>query len=175
MQTHKDKTMGLNQLIKEEDGSIIVIVLVLLMLVTVMGISSTTTSTVEIQIAGNERTYKTNFYTAEAEAMEAVQRMEEADTDTLKLNEAGTQTWIQALEVDLDNPTDVANNTQSVTEVQSSGISTTTGYYAINQGFTSGTSLGMTGTSQLYTFEVHGFVRGDRGRSHIEVGYKRRF
>lgn len=167
--------MELNRLLKEEDGSIIVIVLILLVLVTLMGVSSTTTSTIEIQIAGNERTYKNNLYTAEAEAMEAVQRLEEAPTDTIKLNEPGTLKWVQPLEVDLDNSTAVAANTESTTTTSSAGISNTTGYYAVNQGFTSGTSLGMTGTSQLYTYEVHGFVRGDRGRSHVEVGYKRRF
>jgi Tfp pilus assembly protein PilX len=162
--SRKEEKMKQQVLLNNEDGSIIVIVLIVLMLVTMMGVSSTTTSTIEIQIAGNEKNYKENFYTAEAAAMEAMQRMDIADSDALKLNQATTFSWM--------NPKDTAEGA-ATTAASSTGTGT---YYATNQGFTTGTSLGMTGSSQLYTFEVHGIVdNGARGRSHIEVGYKRRF
>ena len=165
-----DREMQNKHLLQNEDGSIIIIVLIVLMLVTMMGVSSTTTSSIEIQIAGNERTYKQNFYTAEAATMEALQTMDESSPDQLKLdNDPTTHTWMQDAEVDLDSS---AVDTDTVASTSGDGSR----YYAINRGFTTGTSLGMTGTSQLYTFEVHGFVdRGTGGRSHIEVGYKRRF
>ena len=158
-------------LIREEDGSIIVIVLIVLMLVTMMGISSTTTSTIEIQIAANEKRYKENFYTAEAATMEALQRMDAADPEQMKLNNApSTLSWIMPDEVDLTDSSAVAANTAN------SDTGDGSCYYAINRGVTTGTSLGMTGSSRLYTFEVHGFiVEGTGGSSHIEVGYKRRF
>ena len=163
--------MESQNLLKDEDGSIIVIVLIILMLVTMMGISSTTTSTIEMQIAANEKRYKENFYNAEGATMEALQNMDLADADALKLNNApSTLAWMMAGEVDLNDSAAVAASTAA------SAAGDGSRYYAINRGFTTGTSLGMTGSSQLYTFEVHGFVdKGASGFSHIEVGYKRRF
>jgi len=165
--THnKDEKMKDQNLFHNEDGSIIVIVLIVLMLVTMMGVSSTTTSTIEIQIAGNEKNYKENFYLAEAAAMEAIQRMEMAPSESLQLNKPTTLAWMNIKDA---QPGDTGFGSTS----SSTGNGT---YFATNQGFTTGTSLGMTGTSQLYTFEVFGIVdNGARGRSEIEVGYKRRF
>jgi Tfp pilus assembly protein PilX len=157
-------------LLANEDGSIILIVLMVLMLVTLMGVSSLTTSTIEMQIAANEKGYKENFYTAEAAVMEGLQRMDLAPAEDLKLNQSTTLSWMNtaSYEVDVNDATDVATHAGAVST--GSGI-----YYANSQGFTTGTSLGMTGTSQLYTFEVHGVLdNGTRGRAHIEVGYKRR-
>ena len=163
---NKDDKMKDQNLFHNEDGSIIVIVLIVLMLVTMMGVSSTTTSTIEIQIAGNEKNYKENFYLAEAAAMEAIQRMEMAPVESLQLNQPTTLAWMNIKDA---QPGDTGFGSTSA----STGNGT---YYATNQGFTTGTSLGMTGTSQLYTFEVFGIVdNGVRGRSQIEVGYKRRF
>ena len=166
-----DREMKNENLLQNEDGSIIIIVLIVLMLVTMMGVSSTTTSSIEIQIAGNEKTYKENFYTAEAATMEALQTMDEAVPDQLKLDNApSTLLWMQSGEVDLNDSAAVGTNTNAPTSGDGSR------FYAVNRGFTTGTSLGMTGSSQLYTFEVHGFVDRDTGgRAHIEVGYKRRF
>lgn len=158
-------------LLANEDGSIILIVLIVLMLVTMMGLSSTTTSTIEIQVADNAKKYKENFYTAEAAVMEGLQRIDLAPVEEIKLNQATTLNWINTANyaVDATDATDVAAHAAAAST--GSGI-----YYATSQGFTTGTSLGMTGTSQLYTFAVHGVVdNGTRGRSHIEVGYKRRF
>jgi Tfp pilus assembly protein PilX len=158
-------------LLANEDGSIILIVLMVLMLVTLMGVSSINTSTIEMQIAANEKGYKKNFYVAEAAVMEGLQRMDLAPAEDLKLNQSTTLSWINTpnYEVDVNDATDVATHAGAA----STGSSI---YYASNQGFTTGTSLGMTGPSQLYTFEVHGVLdRGTGGRSHIEVGYKRRF
>jgi Tfp pilus assembly protein PilX len=171
LQKSKDRPMEHNSLLKNEDGSIIVIVLVVLMLVTMMGISSTTTSTIELQIAANDKRYKENFYNAEGATMEALQTMDAVDSEALKLNNApSTLAWLMPGTVDLTDGTAVAANTA----VSAAGDGSR--YYAINRGFTTGTSLGMTGTSQLYTFEVHGFIdKGAGGFSHIEVGYKRRF
>jgi Tfp pilus assembly protein PilX len=167
----KDYPMEHKSLIREDDGSIIIIVLVILMLVTIMGISSTTTSTIELQIAANEKKYKENFYTAEAATMEALQRMDAADSERMKLNNApSTLAWMMPGEVDLTDSSAVAAATVA------SDTDDGSRYYAINRGVTTGTSLGMTGSSRLYTFEVHGFMdEGTGGSSHIEVGYKRRF
>lgn len=103
--------------------------------------------------------------------MEALQNMDIADSEALKLNTPTTLGWMMNGDIDLDDSSAVATNTTAATNVGDGSR-----YYAINRGFTTGTSLGMVSTSQLYTFEVHGFVdKGTGGRAHIEVGYKRRF
>jgi Tfp pilus assembly protein PilX len=167
-----DREMKDKHLLQNEDGSIILIVLIVLMLVTMMGVSSTTTSTIEVQIAGNEKLYKENFYSAEGAVMEAMQTMDEADTEALKLNTDDTFDWILANELDLDTATSTTINDDTAASTAGDGSR----FYAVSKGFTTGTSLGMVGSSQLYTFEVHGFIdRDDRGRAEIEVGFKRRF
>jgi len=54
------------QMIKNEDGSVLVIALVMLALLTILGITATSTSNVELQIAGNERNFKRTFFAANA-------------------------------------------------------------------------------------------------------------
>jgi hypothetical protein len=49
-----------------EQGSILVVVLLILALITIMGISGTTTTEIELQIARNDRFYKTAFYNADS-------------------------------------------------------------------------------------------------------------
>ena len=51
---------------KKEEGSVLVVVLLILVLLTLIGVSATRTGEIELQISGNERTYKTAFYAAEA-------------------------------------------------------------------------------------------------------------
>ena len=65
-----------------EDGSVIILALVILMLLTMIGTSATNTSTLEIQVAGNERKYKQNFFQAEAAALQGAQRIENATVHT---------------------------------------------------------------------------------------------
>ncbi|MDD3949338.1 MAG: PilX N-terminal domain-containing pilus assembly protein, partial [Anaerolineaceae bacterium] len=67
-----------------QEGSIVIVALVLLVLVTLMGVSITQITSVEMRIAGNERDYKRVFYLAEAAAMEALQRLENAEPVNLK-------------------------------------------------------------------------------------------
>lgn len=58
--------MKKTQMIKNEDGSVLIIALVMLGLLTILGITATSTSNVELQIAGNERNFKRTFFTANA-------------------------------------------------------------------------------------------------------------
>jgi hypothetical protein len=51
---------------KKEEGSVLVVALLILVLLTLIGISATRTGEIEVQISGNEKTYKTAFYAAEA-------------------------------------------------------------------------------------------------------------
>jgi Tfp pilus assembly protein PilX len=55
-----------NVKINNENGFVLVASLLILLLLVVIGTSAVTNSTIEIQIAGNERTHKQAFYAAEA-------------------------------------------------------------------------------------------------------------
>ena len=52
--------------LRDKDGSALVMALMILVILTLIGIAATNTSTIEIQIAGNEKTYKEAFYKADA-------------------------------------------------------------------------------------------------------------
>ena len=62
------KIRNINRL-NNEDGSVLVIALLMLAFLSILGVSATTTSTIEVQIAGNDRNFKQNFYKAEAGAI----------------------------------------------------------------------------------------------------------
>jgi len=49
-------------------------------------------------------------------------------------------------------------------------------YFAVTaRGITGGSSLSMTTSSRLYSFDAYGYSEKQRGRAHIVGGYKRRF
>ena len=48
-----------------EEGFVLVATLVILMLLIILGISTTTNTNIELQLAGNDKAYKQNFYQAE--------------------------------------------------------------------------------------------------------------
>jgi len=58
--------MKILSVLKNEEGSALIVALLLLMLLTLIGIAATTTTTTDMQIAGNEKSYKTAFYNADA-------------------------------------------------------------------------------------------------------------
>ena len=141
----------------------------LLVLVTLMGVSITQISSIELQVAGNDRDYKENFFMADAATMECLQRLHTADVETLRPT-AKRLPWVQTSSETLENMTDMeAKGSQST--IDASGK---TYYAATFEGVTGGASLAMTTTSNLYTFEAHGYSEY-RGRAHIVAGYKRRF
>ncbi len=53
-------------IIKNENGSIILVSMIVLVMLTLFGMSAMTTSTIELQISGNEASYKETFYSAES-------------------------------------------------------------------------------------------------------------
>ncbi len=60
-------------ILKNENGSVIIIAVVMLVLITIMGLSVTRLSDVDTQIAKNEREYVESFYVADSAWREAVQ------------------------------------------------------------------------------------------------------
>jgi len=54
------------QILKNEDGSVIVIALIVLLMLTMLGIWANNNSTIELEIAGSEKDQKITFYAADA-------------------------------------------------------------------------------------------------------------
>ena len=50
---------------RNEEGAVLVLCLITLVLLTLIGVSATTTSRLEVEISGNDKTYKEAFYAAE--------------------------------------------------------------------------------------------------------------
>src|SRR5262245_56362191 len=50
---------------RNEEGIVLVLCLITLVLLTLIGVSATTTSQLEVEISGNDKTYKEAFYAAE--------------------------------------------------------------------------------------------------------------
>jgi Tfp pilus assembly protein PilX len=67
--------------LKNEDGTVLIVALLMLILLTVVGISASTISSIDIQIAGNEKLYKTVFYAADG-GTEAGSELLEKNIDT---------------------------------------------------------------------------------------------
>ena len=154
-----------------QEGSIVIVALVLLVLVTLMGVSITQITSVEMRVAANERDYKRVFYLAEAAVMEAMQRLENAEPVDLKTSTT-TLPWLHDDDTNLENR-DNMKNTDSVSAQSSFDQDT---YFAVTaRGITGGSSLSMTTSSRLYSFDAYGYSEKQRGRAHIVGGYKRRF
>jgi hypothetical protein len=158
-----------------EDGSIMVIALIILVLLTLLGISATTTSTIEVQIAGNDRICKQNFYLAEGAAMVALQTLEDAAVGDLR-PATTTFSWLATSAVNMSDPaTMLAYDNLGPDNLGTlPGIDPNARYGVVSQGIAPGSSLDMTAPSQLYEFAVYGLYSGN-GQSHIVVGYRRRF
>ncbi|MFH1490183.1 MAG: PilX N-terminal domain-containing pilus assembly protein [Pseudomonadota bacterium] len=57
--------MNTRELLRNEEGSVLIVALVMLVLLTIVGISASTTTSIEIQISGNEKFHKMAFYAAD--------------------------------------------------------------------------------------------------------------
>jgi len=161
--------MKRNPLIKNEEGTVLVIALIILVFLTLIGISITVTTEVEIQIAGNERLYKDNLYTAEAAAMECAQKMEE-----LASLDPTVHTFIKPL--GSTTLTDIRDDAFWPANSEASTIDANTTFLAIEEGVAEGTTLDMTKTT-LRSYSIYGrrfnTARPNLGRSIVRVGYRR--
>lgn len=163
--------MKRGNILRSEEGSILIVALIMLVLLTLMGISATKTANVEIQIAGNDKTYKENFYKAEASAMEAIQQMEDTDL------EDSPPSWLLS---DSTSFVETSIRTESFWNPGSgtapSAIdSSNARYYAVHDGIVeTGESLDMIKT-KIHAYRVYGRCSRNNGVSIIKVGYRKAF
>lgn len=160
-------------IIKNEDGVVMILAVIILLMVSIIGIESSNVSSVEVQIAGSEQTAKRNFYAAEGAAVEAAQRIENADDDTLKDK---SEDWLNSDDIDLsdednwDYDESENNDTANQATVDSNAV-----YAVVDSGVAQGSSLIMSNQSRLHDFKAYGrYVAPSQG-AFIEMGYRKRF
>lgn len=163
-----------------EDGFVLVLSLMVLVILTLLGISATKNSVIEVQIAGNDNMAKMLFYSAEAAAHEAAQRLEnERDENRLKaartpyvwLSEAGNaETLLKGGD---------SHWTETVSEASklSGANNVTAALAALDYGVVKGeqgNSLRLTET-RVYFYKLLGRAVRDNQKKIIEIGYKKRY
>ena len=146
-----------------EEGSVLVVALILLVLLTIIGISASDISNIEIQIAGNERIYKRNFYRAEAAAMHGIQLMEDADLDL------DPPSWLK-----VDKTLNQLTDDTYWTATAQPSIDAQATYLAGNEQLVPGASLDMSKTT-VFQYDVLGRSVLSDGRVTIGVGYRKAY
>jgi type IV pilus assembly protein PilX len=162
--------MNVKRLLTNEDGSVLVIAIIMLVLLTALGISATTTSTIEIQIAGNQRTYKQNLYRAEAAAMECAQRIENGGSEIK--DPSSFPTWLHNAEDD-DLPDDITDAEWDDTDSQTSLDGSR--FIVVFRGIPPGESIDVSKGKKVYSYNLYGLSNRHNSLVAIRGGYKRAF
>jgi len=177
---------------RREEGSALVISLVILALLTVIGIAVTNTTSIELQIAGNDKTYKENFYLAEGAAMMIARILEnvasQADIEKLKQNKfpspvsqgsyvampvKGTANDIDTDDIQRDTYWEGVDDQSCTAPLLSS--TNPPRFIPRKKGLALGSSLGLTGGSRLYDYAIFARRKNDNSSVVIELGYKKRY
>ncbi len=170
--------METETLLKNEDGIALITALMLLVLLTLLGMAATTTSVLEIQIAGNDRDYKQNFYRAETAAYEAARDMGIASNGDnpikqLEGQDGGLQ-WV-TLDKDATDSTDLTNlnNWQAALDAGEAAASTYNGDTAAYAArFVKKYEQEMTKDYSMRLFLVLGRNQDNTGQALVELGLK---
>jgi Tfp pilus assembly protein PilX len=170
----RENIMNEKEIIKSDDGSVLVIALIIMVLLTLVGLSTNRTSSIEIQISGNEMIFKRNLFTAEAAGMEAMQRLEEVGNllsnppsflipeDTVTDNDIRNASYWESgfpggTNAAVSSTLDAGGNVQHV---------------AVSMGIEAGSGLGL-GGSRVYSYKVFGRSTQNHGESIILMGYRK--
>jgi len=167
-----------------EHGSVMVVAVMMVALLWIIGIAANYLASIEVQIAGNERTYQENFYLAESAALEGVQRISNPINAPLSHSES----WLkEENEVDFIHKREVwedQNNraSASVDNLSDPCFDDTVDrnsdsniYFAANyRGKPPGASLKTTNVYQEHAYSVYGLYQSESaGEALIEIGFKR--
>ena len=162
-------------MIRGEEGNVLILSLILLVLLTMLGISATQTSSIDLQVAGNNKTYKMNLFSGEAAAFEAIQNLEETDLVTAAPN------WILPEDTSDDDIRDsgkwdggFTGGTSQVSSLDPDPNATVR-YVTVVGGFVdTGESLDATRV-KINEYSVYGRCDRDRGTGIVKVGYRKAF
>ena len=181
----------MKRLLQKEDGFILITSMVVLMILSFIGIAGTRNTTVELQIAGNDKTIKELFYDAESAAMESAGLMNnEKDPDEL-IAKRTSKPWITPPGLEGKDPVgrtakELADTWKSDTWVNentfTSGIQPVTGgkiikLSVVDRGIVKGkkaSSIKITSTS-VHGYHLYGYAARQKSWDMVEVGYRKRF
>jgi Tfp pilus assembly protein PilX len=175
-------TMEKKCLLNNEDGSVVAISVVILAFLTVIGIAATTTTSIELQIAGNNKVYKENFYLAEGAAMVLAQILEnQADLKAREFPDPGGGDDVDIAGKDEVEDEEITKDTywegDEDKSCEATGLVTNDPprIIAKSEGLAMGSSLDMSGGSRIYEYTIFGRRKKNNCAVVIEVGYKKRF
>jgi len=169
-------------MLNNEDGSVVAISIVILAFLTVIGIAATTTTSIEVQITGNNKIYKENFYLAEGAAMVLAQILEnQADLKSNEFPNPGGGQDVDIAGKDEMNNEEITKDTywegDDDKSCEATGLvaNNPPRIIAKNEGLAMGSSLDMSGGSRIYEYAIFGRRKKNNCAVVIEVGYKKRF
>ncbi|MBF0101938.1 MAG: hypothetical protein HQK77_13620 [Desulfobacterales bacterium] len=164
------------QLHYTENGSIILIVMIMLLLLSIIGIAVNDLSNVEIQLAGNDRIYKQNFFLSESATVIGETQLEDLTPTERSDSNFINYTWLH--KYDYTQP--IANRI-NMTHISywnggnSANISPTNPqgkFSVVDMGISPDTSQSMTNPESLHLFHIYGLGQSTNGNVIIETLYK---
>ena len=176
----KGNVLKKTPMILSKDGNALIVSLILLVLLTLIGLSASRISSVDIQVAGNNKIYKQNFYTAEAAVMEAIQIMDVTD-----ISESVAPSWlakptaeggVSLSETDIRDEDKWESGFTGVATAKVSSVTPDSAkYLAVARGVVKGGESLEIARTKIYEYEVYGRCDRNNGTSIIEVGYRKAF
>jgi hypothetical protein len=166
--------MTTQHVMNHEEGNVLVITLIILVALTFLGITSTRMSSIDLLVSGNKKIYTQNLYNAEAAAYYAVQTMNSTDlavsppgwySDTL-----GAITEADIL-VDANWDNDFGGDVTVGTFNGDNDIRFVSIYSGVAE---VGMSLDMAKT-KIRQYSVYGRSEKSRGKSMVEIGFRKAF
>lgn len=177
--------------IQNERGFVLITSMMMLVVLMVIGIAATNTTTIELQISGNDKAAKMNFYEAEATAYEGARWLKEEyvsaenygfmETTTANRQVNELSTFIDAQQDELNDP---ATGIRVPSTWDSSNIATgsidinTTSYRIMGLGISEGSTLSLNNAAVpiRHKYAVIGRYDNDtggrRGNVMVEMGVR---
>jgi hypothetical protein len=158
--------------VENQEGSVLLIALIILLLVSMLGLNSLRTTSTELKISGNDRSYKQNFYRAEAVIKEAAFALENSDDlqpsstafDWLKDGLDTVSGFDPEEELWNESGTD-ANASESAFYTDNKAE-----YCALRRGITAGSNLDMS-QERKWEYVIYGRSELSSGRVDMAAGY----
>jgi hypothetical protein len=165
-----------------EQGSVLVISMLILVMLTLLGFASMGTSNVEIMVAGNERTYKENFFRAEAANMAGGQRyvnLAGRPPEGMNFGSSGggvSGESLMALMGGADWISDMSVPEQPFgVSISGAAIDNNSRYHVVYEGAPQGSGEGLEASTSLRQYTVYGQSNIKGGNVIIQTGGSVRF
>ncbi|WP_321390676.1 pilus assembly PilX N-terminal domain-containing protein [uncultured Desulfuromusa sp.] len=193
MKNSKDMKIIRKKTVNNEQGFVLISALMMLVILLVIGIAATNTTTIELQISGNDKAAKQNFYAAESSAYEGYGVLKNVKDEILSgAAPPFVQVTASSRDVDIETFRDDQRNELisgirdgttwiaegEVNENSADGALDNTSYRSIDMGASQGSSLSLNNSSGgvVHTYVVVGrydeATGGRRGEAMIEIGLR---